>query len=64
MYEQLSKRKVDICCLRDVKWRGQRTGFVCIKNRRNKLWASGNNDGIGGFGIFLKKESCEKVLEV
>ena len=64
MCEQLRKREVDICCLQEVRWRGQRAQFVGIKGSRYKLWWSKNNDGIGGVGILLKEELCKQFVEV
>ena len=61
--EQLRKKKVDMCCLREVGWRGQGARFVGCRGRRYKLWWSGNNDGIG-LQILVKKELCVKVVEV
>ena len=54
------KRKVDMCCLQEVRWRGQEARFVGCRDRRYKMWLSGNNDGIGGVGILVKEELCEK----
>ena len=34
------------------------------RDRRYKLWWSGNNDVIGGVETFVKEELCEKVVEV
>ena len=64
MCEQLRKREVDMCCLQEVGWRGQGARFVDCRGRRSKLWWSGNNNGIGGVGILVKEELCEKVVEV
>ena len=63
MCEQLRKREVDICCLQEVRWREQGARFVGCKGTRYKLWWSGNNDGIG-VGVLVKKELCEKVVEI
>ena len=45
-----------------------------MKGRRYKLWWSGKGDGlekemvwkrrVGGVGVMLKEELCEKVVEV
>ena len=35
-----------------------------VKGERYKLWWSGNSDGTGSVGVFVKKELCEKVVEV
>ena len=60
----LRKREVDMCCVQEVRWRGQEARFVGCRGRRYKLWWSGNNDGIEGVGILVKEELCEKVVEV
>ena len=42
--EELRKRKVDVCCLREVRWRGEGAGFFGVKGRRYKLRWCGNDD--------------------
>ena len=42
MCEQLKKRKVDMCCLQEVRSRGPGARFVGIRGRKDKLWWSGN----------------------
>ena len=61
--EELRKRKVDICCLQEVRWRGEGARFLGVKGRRYKLWWAGNEDGYGGVGVLVKEELCEKVVE-
>ena len=61
--EQLRKRKVDMCCLQEVRCRGQGARFVGIRGRRYKLWWSGNNDGID-VEILVKKELFIKVIKI
>ena len=65
--EELRKRRMDVCCLQEVRWRGQGARFMgrrVVKGRRYKLWWSGNSDGTGGVGVLVKEELCEKVVEV
>ena len=62
--EELRKRRKDVCCLQEVRWRGQGTWFMGVKGRRIKLWWSGNSDGTGGVGVLVKGELSEKVVEV
>ena len=38
MCEELRKRKVDVCCLQEVRWRGEGARFIGVKGRRYKLW--------------------------
>ena len=62
--EELRKRMFDVCCLQDVRWRGQGARMLGMKGRRYRLWWSGKGDRIGGVGFMLMKELCEKVVEV
>lgn len=62
--EELRKRRVDVCCLQEVRWRGQGAKCLGAKGRRYKLWWSGNSEGAGGVGVLVKEELCEKVVEV
>ena len=64
MCEQLKKRELDMCCLQGVRWRKQGARFDGCRGRRYKMWWFGNNDETGGVGILVKKELCEKVIEV
>ena len=61
--KELRKRRMDVCCLQEVRWRGQGVLFMGVKGRRYRLRWSGNSDGTGGVGV-LVKELCEKVVEV
>ena len=62
--EELKKRKVDVCCLQEVRWRGEGARFIGVKGRRYKLWWCGNDNKTVGVGILVKEELCEKVVEV
>ena len=64
MCKQLRKRDMDLCCLWQARWKGQEAQFVGCRGRRYKLRWSENNHGTGGVGILVKKELCEKVVEV
>ena len=45
MCEELRKRRMDVCCLQGVRWRGPGVPFLGMKGRRYKLQWSGNSDG-------------------
>ena len=62
--QELRKSGIDVCCLQEVRWRGQGARFMGVKGRRYKLWWSGNSDGTGGVGVLVKEELCEKLVEV
>ena len=60
MCEELRKRKVDVCCLQEVRWRGEVARFFGVKGRRYKLWWCGNHDKTGGVGILVKENYVRK----
>ena len=62
--EELRKKKVDACGLKEVRWKNDGTRFLGIFGQSFKLWWSGNSSGIGGVGILVKKELCEKVVDI
>ena len=62
--EELIKRMIDVCCLQEVRWRGQVTIMLGMKGRRYQLWWSGKEDGVSGVGVMVKEELCEKEVEV
>ena len=35
-----------------------------MKGMTCKLWWSGNGDGVGGLGVMVKVELCEKMVDV
>ena len=61
---ELRKRKVDVCCIQEVRWKGQGARFVGTLGRRYKLWWSGNDAGFRGVGILVKEEISGNVVEV
>ena len=62
--EELRMRRVDVCCIQEVRWKGQETRFVGTLVRRYKLWWSENDAGFGGFGFLVKEEISGNVVEV
>ena len=64
MCEELRKRRMDVCCLQEVRWRGKGAWFMGVKDRRYKLWWSGNSDGTGDEGVLVREEVCKKVVVV
>ena len=48
--EKLRKRRVDVCCMQEVRWKGQGTCFVGAQKQRCTLKWSGNDAGSGDLG--------------
>ena len=42
-----------MCCLQQVRWRGQGARMLAMKGRRYKMWWSGKGDGDGGLGVMV-----------
>ena len=64
MSYELRKWMIDVCCLLEVRWRGQGARMLAMIVMRYKLWWSGIGDGVGGAGVMLKEELCEEVVDV
>ena len=62
--EELRKRRVDVGCLQEVRWKGQGARFVSTSERRYKLCWSGNDTGFGGVGILVKQKISGNAVEV
>ena len=62
--DELRKMMIDVCCLQEVRWRGQGARMLGMKGRRYRLWCSGKGYGVGGVVVMMKEELCEKVVEI
>ena len=62
--ETLSRRKVDVCCIQETRYRGGKCRTIKGKDTRYKLYWSGNDNGTAGVGVFVAEEWTEKVFEV
>ena len=64
LVEMMARRRVDICCLQEVRYRGK--GCRVFKHGEDhfKFWWSGNPNGVGGVGIMLRRDLEEEVVEV
>ena len=60
---ELRKRMIDVCCLREVRWRGWCAWMLGMKGRIYELWWSGKGDGVDCVGVVVEEELCEKVVE-
>ena len=53
-----------MCCLQEVKCRGQGSVMLGLEGRRCKLWWFGKGDGVGGVGVIVMEELCKNVVQV
>ena len=52
----MRKRRVDVCCIQEVRWKGLGARFVSTLGQRYKLCWSGNDAGSVGVGSLVKEE--------
>ena len=62
--ETVSRRRVDLCCLQETRWKMEGVKQIVGKDSRYKLFWSGNDNATGGVGVLLAEEWWEKVFEV
>jgi exonuclease III len=60
----LARRKVDICRIQEVRYRGEGSISFGSGEGKYKFWYSGNEDGRNGVGILMWQGLAENVIEV
>ena len=61
--ETLSRRKVDVCCIQETRYRGGSCRIIKGKDTRKLYW-SGKDKGTADVGVFVAEEWIESVFEV
>ena len=61
--ETMSRRKVDLCCLQETRWKTN-LKLIAGRNSRYKYFGCGNDEGTCGVGILLAEKWWEKMFEV
>ena len=60
----LARRSADICCVQEVRYRGNSTTTLGEGSEKYKFWYSSNSSGINGVGILARKELADNVIGV
>ena len=60
----MSRRRVDACCVQEVRYRGESARLITGKNDRYKLFWAGNDRGQGGIGIMVAEKFVEDIISV
>ena len=60
----LNERRVDICCLQEVRWKGEGAKILRTELAAYKLFWKGGVKGEAGVGIMVEKKWIDKVLKV
>ena len=62
--EMITRRKIDICTLQEVRWRGGSARMITGKDSSYKFFWVGNSNGTGGVGVLLAEKWIKKVFHV
>ena len=62
--EVLTIRKIDVCYVQEVKWRGTPARLVTGKVTEYKFFWSGSSNGVSSVGILVRNEWVDKIVEV
>ena len=60
----LNERRVDICCLQEVRWKGEGAKILRTELAAYKLFWKGGVKGEAGVGIMVEEKWIDKVLKV
>ena len=62
--EMLARRKIDVCCLQEVRYKNEGVKTIGSNDEKYKLWWAGNEQKTSGVGIMVKSDIIENVLEI
>lgn len=62
--EVLSRKKIDICCLQEVRWRNSGARMLKGPKEKYKLFWMGNDKAEAGVGIMISERWINKVVGV
>src|SRR2546425_3005246 len=64
--DMAGRRRLDFCCLQEIKWKGDGVKWLGEKGKRYRFfWRGGvGKDGLAGVGVLVAKKWVENVVEV
>ena len=62
--EMLTRRKIDICCVQETRWRGGSARKIQGKDSFYKFFWAGDQSGQGGVGLLIAENLIDSVLSV
>ena len=60
----LARRKVDVCCVQEVKYRNQGCTTIGSNEEKYKFWYSGGEEKINGVGVMMRADMADSVIEI
>ena len=62
--DMLSRRNIDICCVQEVRYKGDGARTFGVNEEKYKLWYSGSREGLYGVGIMVRQDLIDNVLKI
>ena len=62
--DMLARRRIDICCLQETRYKNEGCTTIGSGDQKYKLWYVGNGDSTNGVGIMTKHELADCVIDV
>ena len=62
--EALHRRRVDVCCVQEARWKGGSARMLGATGRRYKFFWQGCNEGTAGVGVLVAEKWIGQVLSV
>lgn len=60
--EVLKKRRVDVCCVQETRWKGGSARWFGAQNSRYKFFWQGCETGVSGVGVLVAEKWVDKVI--
>ena len=64
MVDMLARRNIDICCVQEVRYKGDGARTLGVNEEKHKLWYSGGRQGLHGVGIMVRQDLVDNVLKI
>ena len=64
LVDMLERRKIDICCIQEVRYRNEGSNVIGDAEQKYKFWYKGNPEGTNGVGILIKHELTDNVIDI
>nr|XP_049587334.1 craniofacial development protein 2-like [Syngnathus scovelli]XP_049587336.1 craniofacial development protein 2-like [Syngnathus scovelli]XP_049587343.1 craniofacial development protein 2-like [Syngnathus scovelli]XP_049587352.1 craniofacial development protein 2-like [Syngnathus scovelli]XP_049587362.1 craniofacial development protein 2-like [Syngnathus scovelli] len=62
--EVLHRRRVDVCCVQESRWKGGSARMLGAIGRRYKFFWQGCNEGTDGVGVLIAEKWIDQVLSI
>ena len=62
--DMVGRRKLDVCCLQETRWKGGSARTLGVHGARYKLFWSSSVRGLAGVGVLVAEKWVDSVIEV